>query len=189
MTDGSITIESFDNPVIHTQTQHVVNLFTRCAKPHSVFPNCLVKNPAAMTANHFWSDSIVFGSSTKTFGAPEVCYSVFLLICVWWDTARNKEPVVWSWCGVTLTQSSPETLHPPLQVTAPADWYPTGILWLYRGEESELCEWQYMQVVTRPYPITHLLTLVMFGRAVRTFNQIITFRLKQWDDLQSKCKV
>ena len=157
MADWSIITESLIIQWFTSRLSRSFNSFTRCAKPHSVFPNCLVKNPAEMTANHFWSDSIVFGSSTKTFGAPEVCYSVFLLICVWWDTARNKEPVVWSWCGITLTQSSPETLHPPLQVTTPTDWYPTGILWLYRGEECELCEWQYTQVVTRPYPITQLL--------------------------------
>lgn len=140
-----------------------------------------------MTAKHFWSDSMVFGSSTKTFGAPEVCYSVFLPICVWWDTAWNKEPVVWSRCGVTLTQSSPETLHQWLQVTAPADWYPAGILWLYRGEESELCEWQYTQVVTRPYPITQFLTLFTFVRPVRpsVANNHIYTEIIRWSTVWS----
>lgn len=44
--------------------------------------------------------------------ASGVLLTVSPSICVWWDKARNKEPVVWSRCGVTLTQSSPETLHP-----------------------------------------------------------------------------
>ena len=30
-----------------------------------------------MIAKHSWSESIAFGSATKTPGAPEVCYSVF----------------------------------------------------------------------------------------------------------------
>lgn len=154
------------------------------SKPkHSVYLIALL-NPPEMTANHFWFDSITFGSSTKMFGAPEVCYPVFLPICVWWDTAWNKEPVVWSWCGVTLTQSSPETLHPWLQVTAPADWYPTGNLWLYQGKNLNFVNgnthrwWHVPTQLHSSSNYSHLEDLSDLSL------EIITFILKQLDAVQ-----
>lgn len=80
-----------------------------------------------MTASHFWSDSTTFFLARRQrclLRRRRVAHCSYPT-GVWWDTAQNKEAVVWSRCGVTLTQSSPETLHPWLRVTAPADWYPT----------------------------------------------------------------
>lgn len=89
-----------DNPVIQTPIQQAVNLFSQWARSHSVYLIALLK-PVVVTANHFWSDSITFGSSTKMFVAPEVCYSVFLLrLCLVRHALGTKSPS--SEAGVAL---------------------------------------------------------------------------------------
>lgn len=152
--------------MIQTPTQQVVNLFTLWAKPRSNYLIALL-NPAEMTANHFWSDSITFGSSTKMFVAPEVCYSVFLCICVWRDTAWNKEPrrlkLVWRYAHSEFTWNT----APMAPGNSPHWLIPHWDSLTLSGVESELCEWQYTQVVTRPYPITQSPTLFTFVRTVR----------------------
>lgn len=142
--------------------EQIVNVFTHWAKPHIVFLFASLF-PVETTAKHFWSWSQTFGLSTKPKyppsqpPVPHLCTSTPLHVHTssLWDTAWNKEPFVWSQYGVTLTRSSPETLHPWLQVTAPADWYPPGILSRYQGYNLNFGPWQYTQVLTCLYPITH----------------------------------
>lgn len=143
-------------------------------------PNCLVKSsrndsgPCLVQFHHIWlvdRDVCCARGALLSGSSP----------CVWWDTAWNKEPVVWSWCGVTLIQSSPETLHPWLQVTAPAERIPvgcTGILWLYQGKNlnfvnGNACRWWHV-----PTQLHRLFTFFRPARPLITNNHIYTWTIR-----------
>lgn len=173
------------NPVIHTSpprsliySSHEPNRTAQC------LPNCPVniqpewqRNTLGLTPWRLarWKRCSVRQRCVTGCSSPSVSG----------ETRRGtKSPVVWGWCGVTLTQSSPETLHPWLQVTAPADWYPAGILWLYQLKNLNFVNGnthRWWHVPTQLHSSSHYSHSSALSNLQR---QIIRFITEQLDDLQ-----
>lgn len=108
-----------------------------------------------------------FWLSTKPFGLSEVCHFVLPLRLRLGrhgteQRARRLKPV----CRYAHWEFTWNTA-PMAPGNGPFWLMPRWNSLTLSEEESELCEWQYTQAVTHPYPVTRFLSLITLIKLVR----------------------
>lgn len=121
-------------------------------------PNCLVKSsrndsePLLVRFHHIWlHDKDVWCVGGVLLGVPPLLRLVGHGV----EQRARRLKLVWRYAHSEFTWNT----APMAPGNSPRWLIPRWDSLTLSGEESELCEWQYMQVVTRPYPITQILTL------------------------------
>lgn len=143
-------------------------------------PNCLFKSsrndskPLLVRFHHTWlvDNDVWCARGVLLSVPPHLC-----LVRHGVEQRARRLKLVWRYAHSEFTWNT----APMAPGNSPCWLIPRWDSLTLSGEGSELCEWQYTQVVTRPYPITQFLTLFTFVRPVTpliTTNHIYTWSIR-----------